>query len=1048
MGLAKTVVHRPTTVIIIFALVIGLAIYMVPSIPIDLYPEINPPVVVVVSNMAGAGPEEMEETVTRPLETALINVSNMKKLNSTSSEGNSLVMLEFDWGYDLVEAMNETRDKLEFVRDLLPEGASSPSIFKFDPTALPIMELVVKGERPPEELSEIATKSIQPFLEQVEGVASTSVSGGREKIVAVEIPRNRLEAYGLTLTGVANALSSQNIDVGAGSIGQSEFNYQIVTTGEFKSLDDIRDAVVGYAGGGGFGGAGGASSIVVPIRVRDIGSVEESYRSNASYSQVYINGKPGVYISVMKQSGTNSVSVSSKVKERLDRINIGLPAGVSLELLSDSTVIIRDSLSQMTNFAVIGAALAMFVLFFFLRSVKSTMIVGLSLPVSLLITLMVMYLSGLTLNIFTVGGLILGLGMIVDSSIVVLENIFRYREKGAKLKPSAVIGSSEMLTAITASTLTTVCVFLPVLMFRRELGFLGVFFKDIALTVVIALLSSLFVSLALVPVLSSSYLKLYTRKQKPIRFRLFRWLDETLERGLVALDNGYRRLLGFILNYRGWTITIILLILLSSALTIQKVGINLFPDSESSEVNLEVSLPIGSNLASTEKVMAELEEIIQDEIQGIDELIVTSGTSQFFGLGGEVANEGSIKIVLPPLGERIENSTEMKEKLRLHFDKFPSVSFSFTQGDEGGGQTYPIDLAISSEDLPKAKVVGETIQALITENLTDVVEPSLDVRDGLPRINVSINKERAYDLGLNSYTVGNEISASVSGKVATRYRTAGGDAYDVVVILPEEDRDSISELGSIFVPNTTGRRIPVSNVAVLERATGPVTINREDQARTIHVTASLKPGVPASEGERQVRDLLRERLVTDDDVKVSFSGDYAELMSLLQKFIAIVIIAVVLVFGVMASQFESLKDPFIIFLSIPLMIVGIVLIYSIVGVPFSIMTAVGVVMLAGIVVNNGIVLVDYTNLLRKRGLGVREACIEAGGNRLRPILMTSLTTILGMVPLAFMGEDGSSMVRPIGLTVVGGMSVSTIMTLFMVPVVYSLFNKEKKLGTD
>jgi hydrophobic/amphiphilic exporter-1 (mainly G- bacteria), HAE1 family len=838
------------------------------------------------------------------------------------------------------------------------------------------------------------------------------------------------------LTQIAQILAAQNMDISAGSVDEGAKSYLVRTTGQFKDLEDIRNAVVAYKGGV---SAMGAPSPLKTVRLRDVATVEESYR--AANSVVFINGEPGIYISIQKQSGTNSVEVADNVKDRLVSINRNLPSGVGVETLTDSTQMIRDSLSQVTNSAVTGAVLAMLVLFVFLRSLKSTFIVGLSIPISLLITLMVMYFSGLTLNIMTLGGLTLGIGMIVDSSIVILENIFRYREKGAKLKPSAILGSSEMVTAIFASTLTTVCVFLPVLMFKKELEVIGVMFKDIALTVVIALLSSLAVSVSLVPVLSSAYLRLYTRKQRPLKNRFLGRIDTGMDRFFTALDNGYKKTLAFVLNFRAWTVVIIAAVLILSITMIPSIGFNLFPVPEDESVTLEVELPIGSNLGATEEVMDRLEEIINREVNGIKDIIVTSGTSVMFGLGGNAANMGQIKITLPPFEERLDTSGAIQEKLRAHFDDFPAVIFNFTAGQANMSGGAPINIAIRSEDLVKAKAMGEKIETLIRDNLTDVTEPELSISDGLPQVEVVIDRNKAYDLGLNVYSIGQEVSANVDGKTATRFRS-GGSEYDVVVILPEEDRNEIPDLKKIFVVNSMGKRIPLSSFASLEKSTGPVSITREDQVRTVHVTAGLRPGVPTNVGESQVRELIKANIITDEDVVIDYAGDYAEIMKMVRKFIVIMIIAVALVFGVMASQFESLKDPFIIFLSIPLMVIGIVFLYALMGTPFSMLTAVGLVMLAGIVVNNGIVLVDYTNLLRKRGLPVREACIEAGGNRLRPILMTTLTTVLGMVPMAFLRGEGAEMVRPIGLTVVGGLSVSTIMTLFMVPVVYSLFNKE------
>ena len=642
MSLSKTVVNKPTTILILFSLMVGLALYIVPQIPIDLYPEMNPPILVVQSSYSGAGPEEVEQTLTRTLESMLINVSNVTEMTSTSSEGSSMIILQFDWSHDLTEAANEVRDKLEFIKDYLPEDSTTPQIFKFDPSMLPIMDLVVTGNRSPEDLLEIAEKQIQPYLEQVEGVATSSISGGREKIIRVEISQNRLEAYELTLTQIAQILASQNMQIGAGNVSEDQLSYLVRTTGEYTSLEDIKNTVIAYKGGGMT-----ATGISYPktVRLRDIAVVKEGYRDISQ--MVFINGEPGIYISIQKQSGTNSVEVADKVKEKLISVNKSLPAGVDVSVLTDSTEMIRQALKQVVDAAVNGAALAMIVLFIFLRSFKSTFIIGLSIPVSLLITLMVMFFMGLTLNIMTLGGLTLGIGMIVDSSIVILENIFRYREKGAKAKPSALLGSQEMITAIMASTLTTICVFLPVLMFKKELDVIGVMFKDIALTIVIALVSSLVVSVTLVPVLSSKYLKLYTRKQKPIGFKPLRVIDSRMEKLFTGLDNGYKKLLRVVLSFPGMTIIICFLLLVLSILYFNTVGMNLFPSAEEESVTLNVSLPNGTRLELTREVLDRFQEITRTEIKGYEEIIVTAGTSAFFGMGSARTNSGSIKVTLP-----------------------------------------------------------------------------------------------------------------------------------------------------------------------------------------------------------------------------------------------------------------------------------------------------------------------------------------------------------------------------------------------------------------
>ena len=1031
MSVSRTIVNRPTTVLVLFSILIGLGLYIVPQIPIDLYPEINPPILVVYTTYSGAGPEEVEQTTTRILEGQMGNVSDVKEITSTSSEGLSMIILEFGWDTNLSEAAQEVRDKLEFVKDYLPEDVDSPQIFKFDPSMIPILFLVVRGNRSPEEVRDIADDQILPYLEQIPGVATTGLYGGREKAVRIEISQNRLEAYDLSLTGVAGILAGQNLQIGAGSVEEGSKKYLVRTAGEYKNIEEIANTVISYKSSGG---------TTKEVRLRDIATVEEGYKD--ATSTVFINGNPGVYIIVQKQSGVNSLETADSVIAKLEQINKNLPQDMNVSVMNNTTKMIRGSLQQVTSSAAIGAALAMIILFLFLRSIKSTIIIGLSIPISLLVTIMFMYLAGLTLNLITLAGLTLGVGMIVDTSIVILENIFRYRQKGAKLKPSAILGSQEMFTAIVASTLTTVCVFLPVIMFKKELEMIGVLFQDLAFTIIIALLTSLLVAITLVPVLASQYITIYTRKQRPLRLAILRKTDDAMDRFFTGMDNGYKKLLAVCLDNKLLTVLVIVALFAWSILTFPSIGINFMPDSEEDSISLNLSMPIGTRLGLTEEYMAQMARIASEEIESYQDIIVANGTEGGF-LASDESHKGSMTITLKDFDQRTESNDEIKEKLRKHFDRFPSAEFGFGRQDQGGGSASPIDIVIKTEDLVKAKAIADRIQELLIDRLPEVTEPEVSLVEGLPEAEIVVDREKAASLGLSISTIGNEIAANVDGKTASRYRV-GGDEYDIMVILKEQDRSAIPDLEKIFMINSMGQRIPLSSVARIEKSSGPVDISREDQARVVHVTGGLKPGNPASKVEPLVRQLIKENIVADETVVIDFSGDYAEIQSYIFKFIVIMIIAVALVFGVMASQFESLRDPFIIFFTIPLMAIGIIFLYKITGEALSMYSAVGVVMLAGIVVNNGIVMVDYTNLLRERGFCIRDACIEAGGNRLRPVLMTSLTTILGMLPMAFSSGQGSELVKPFGQTVVGGLTMSTLLTLFLVPVLYAVFNRKHR----
>ena len=1037
--IAKTAVSRPTTFLIVFVLLVGFGLYTATDLAIDLYPDVTPPVLLVFTNYSGVGPEEIETTVTRPLEAALSNVANIEKITSVSSEGSSQITIEFTYGTNMDEAPNDVRDKLEFVKDNLPEDATTPQIFKFDPSMIPILMLAVKGNRSPEELKKIAEDTIQPRIEQVEGVSLTSINGGRERAIMVEIPQNRLEAYNLTLAQISQTLKGQNIQISAGSITEGNKNYLIRTSGEYKSIDEIKNTVIAYKGSQFASRDPGVKNSQV-VRLRDVANVYDGYKKEEN--NVFINGQPGVYITVQKQSGTNSVKTADNVMERLKKINQEIPRGISVEVLHDTTKIIRDSLTEVSSTATSGAFLAIVILFVFLRSMKTTLIIGLSIPVSIVITLMLMYFAGLTLNMMTLTGLALGVGMLVDNSIVILENIYRYREKGTKLTAASILGSQEMITAITASTLTTIVVFAPVVIFRSQLGMIGEMLASLSFTVVISLTASLFVAIFLVPVLTSKYLPIFSRKEEPLKGTMKK-IDDAMGRFFDGMDNSYKNSIRFVLKHRFFTIAGITVVFLASFLLIPFTGFEFMPTMAQDSITVNVELPIGTKLEITQAVLKQLELIVQKEVKGYKSIAISAGSKSFFGfLGATQSHKGSLSITLPPFGNRIDDSHSVEQKLRSHFNDFPSALFSFRQ-NRGFGNSNPIDIIVKSNDLNKGRDVAERIKEILKKEIPEATEPTIDLKDGLPQVEIFIDRDRAYDLGLNIATIGQEIRANVDGITSSKYREKGSE-YDIVVILDPKDRDAIPDLNKISVTNVQGKRIPLASFAKLERTTGPVSINRQNQTRVVHVTAGVLKGADLNKIETQVRTFITERIPADESYVIEFSGDYANLMKYGYKIIIILIISIALVFGVMASQFESLLDPFIIMFTIPLTLIGVIIIHVLTKTNFSMFTAVGIVTLAGVVVNNGIVLVDYTNLLRKRGRSITDACIEAGGNRLRPILMTTLTTVLGLLPVAFVSSEGSDLVTPISKTLLGGLTVSSFFTLFLIPVIYAIFNEKSE----
>ena len=1024
---------------IIFALLVGLGLFSLVNLPVDLYPEINPPYIAVFTTYTGAGPEEVERSVTRVLEAALSSVSGLESITSTSSRGSSMVLMQFTYGINLEDASLSIRDFLDRVRRFLPAGVESPMIFKFDPSMIPIMGLMVTGNRTPEELREIAEDTIIPRIEQTPGIATASTSGGRQKIIRVEIPQSRLEAYGLTITQIQQMIAVQNMQTSVGSITEGGLTYILTAMGEFSSLDEIRNTVISYRGGGFTG-----STVEMPrqIFLRDLADVFEGYRDETSV--VYVNGQSAVMLMVQKQSGKNSVQAANDLRTRLQRLEREIPQDIKITEIFNTTDIIENSLNQVTNTAISGAVLAIVFLFLFLRSFKPTIIIGISIPVSVLITMMLMYFVGLTLNLMTMAGLVLGIGMLIDNSIVILENIYHYREKGAKLKTSAVLGTTEMIVAITASTLTTLCVFLPLIMFQGLLELAGEIFSGLAFTIAISLGISLFTALFLVPVLASHYLPLVTRKQKPLKGKLAQ-VDAVFDGFFKWLDNSYRKAVNKILHHKLITVVIMLIIFTGSIILIPIIGWEFMPQQEEDNVVIRATLPVGTPLQETEAILRQFQIIVEREISGYDTLVIDAGGGGMFGFGTGGSNSGTLRINLPPFSERIESANEIKEILRPHFNEFPGVTLSFggMGGDMMGGPA--VDITLRTENLVKGKAIGERIADLLRDNLSDyVTEPSVNLRDGLPQIELVFDRERMYALGLNTFTVGNEIRAAVDGVVATRYKSDGRD-YDVVLILAEADRNTRPALDNIFINSQMAGRVPLSSFVTYVESTGPLTINRENQSRIIKVTANARPGVRLNVLQTQVENLIRAEVPVEDDVIVEFGGGNTEMVKVFTRFVMICIVAIFLVFGIMASLFESFRDPFIIIFTIPLSLIGIVAIYLVTNTIFNVLTAVGLLVLIGVITNNGIVLVDYTNLLRKRGFSLHEACIEAAGNRLRPILMTTLTTVVGLVPMAFFPGEGSELVAPIGKTVLGGLTVGTIMTLFLMPTIYAILNRRSDL---
>ena len=1018
MSVTKQTLEHPVLTLMVFVLLGIMGIFTLQNVALSLWPDIDYPVLSVSANYTNAGPETVEKSITKVLEGALVSLSNLKTMTSTSSEGRARINLEFNYGTDLDQAVNDVRDKLDRVTRSLPDDVT-PSIFKMDADAMPILRIAVRGNRSNDDLKQLAEDTIVDILEQAEGVAEASVSGGRTKIVRVELSENRLAAYGLTITSVTSALSRQNLELGGGKINEGRRDYTIRTTGEFASIEDINETVIATVNG-------------YDVKLSDLGRAFMGYSDATSI--VSINGEPGIYVSVTKQSGSNSITVANAVYEKLDDLAAILPSDVTLQIIRDDTDSIRDTLSTLLDSAWQGLLLAVLVLFVFLKSMKSTIIIAISIPLSIIITLLCMNFAGITLNMITMTGLILGVGMIVDASIVMIENIYVYRTRGAKPKVAAVLGSSEMVMSVLSGNMTTICVFVPFLFFMKDLGRMGQMFKGIIFTVVIALVSSLFVAIFLVPVLAGHFLPLTNRKEKPLKSRFLIRLYGAFDVPMNIITRLYRRALVCALGHRKATTLICVCALAVALAFVPTIRTQMMTGGHDDNVTMNVRLPIGTRLAETKAVLSQLEDIIRNEVQGYKTLISTAGSNTS-------SYTGSIQIQLPDSAEQIDDDVTIQNKLRAHFADFPAdVRLSFRQGMARQMAGSDIVLKVRSDSLDHALQVAAQLEEVM-DGIEDIGEATIDTEEGLPSVVIDIDRQRAYAFGVDVTTVAREINYAIDGVTATTYRKDGKE-YNVKVMYQPSDRQKVADLEQIFVRGANGL-VSVANFATVQKGLGPVTIRRDNQMRIVKVSAD----VLSNKDVRLVIDDLRERaaagFIMPEGVTVAYEGSWKDTQEQWLVYGRIIFMAILLVFGVMAGTYESFKAPVINLCTIPFLIIGVVLIYKVTDQAMSTVSAIGLIMLVGIVVNNGIILVDYTSLLVDRGRELKAACLEAGCSRLRPVLMTTLTTILGMLPMCFASSGSAGMVQPIGVAVVGGLTSSTFITLFFIPVLYSLVMKQK-----
>jgi HAE1 family hydrophobic/amphiphilic exporter-1 len=1028
MSIPRLAIERPVTMFMISAVVTLLGFLSLSRLPVDLMPEFEQPTLTVRVSYPGVGPLEMEELITRPMEQAVSAVPGLVRVQSQSSEGNSQVQLNFEWGQDLAEAADEVRTRVDRMRGRLPEEAAAPTIFKFDSNSQPIMQVGIEGDYDDVTLREVAQNEIAPRFERVDGVAAVTVNGGVRRQIHIELSKEKITALNLSVNQVVQTLRSENQNTPLGEIYQGDATFLLRSQGQFQSVDDIRNLVVLTRQG-------------VPVYLRDIADVLDTTEERRSFMR--INGKPGVQIQIQKQSGKNTVAVAEGVRTEVDRVNREMP-GIRMIVTQDTSTYIERAIHNVQEHAMIGGILVVLIIFAFLRDFRSTLIVCTSIPVSVVGTFALLYFGGFTLNTMTFGGLALGIGMIVDAAIVVLENTHRHLHMGKDRMTAAIEGSEEVWSAILASTLTHIAVFIPLLFLS---GTASIMFTQLSVVVMFSLAMSLFVAVTIVPVLCSRWLK--TPDEEAHASGLMARFYRASERSLERMDAAYGRLIHHSLNHRPTVIGGAAALVVAAVLIYPLVGVELLPTTDEGEVNVNAELAVGTRFERTEEALLKVEEMIKQYVPEAVTLITSGGGGGNFqgGGGGGGTHRGQIRIMLVPRDQRERTNEQIAIDLRRQLTGLPGVVVRAnpTGGNNqlqrllggGGGNTGRLALEIRGHDLDDARRIAQDARVLMEET-PGIADVTVGREEGRPEIAVRVDRPKAAMLGMTAQTVASTIQTNVAGTTAAQFRERGNE-YPVVVRLREADRRQIADVGDVLLNTPSGQVVPAKNVMVTSREAGPVQIQRKNMERITTVNAEIE--IPLSDAVKAVEARVSDMRLPPD-FTVGFGTEVEEQAKSFRELQMVLILAVLLVYAVMASQYESLRDPFIIMFSVPVAAIGVVLSLYLTNTSFSMQAYIGIIMLAGIVVSNAILLVDYINTLRRRdGMPLREAVEMGGRTRLRPILMTSIATMLGLVPMAIGIGEGGELQAPLARVVVGGLLTSTIVTLVLVPAVYTVFEE-------
>ncbi len=1020
MSLYESSVNRPIMTSLCFAALVILGLFSLSKLPVDLYPDIDTNTIMVMTSYEGASASDIENNVTRPLENTLNSVSNLKHISSRSSENISIITLEFEFGEDIDVLTNDVRDKLDMISSFLPDEAETPVLFKFSTDMIPIVLLSVEAQESQNALYKILDDMVVNPLARIPGVGSVSISGAPKREIQVYCDPNKLEAYGLTIEGISAIIRAENLNIPGGNFDVGNETYALRVEGEFKDPTEMRKIVVGSNHG---------ANIYLTDVARIIDTVEERAQ------QTFNNGNQGAMIIVQKQTGANSVEISKKVAEALPRLQENLPSDVKLGVIVDTSENIMNTINNLAETVMYALLFVIIVVFVFLGRWRATVIVSITIPLSLIASFIYLAISGNTINIISLSSLSIAVGMVVDDAIVVLENVTTHIERGSDPKQAAVHGTNEVAISIIASTLTMLAVFFPLTMVT---GMTGVMFKQLGWMMCVIMIISMFASLSLTPVMCA---KMLGRQNKDSK--LYRTFFGPIEKALNALDHGYAKLLNWSVRHRTIVVLSCLAFFIISAFAIKGISTEFFPAQDNSRIGVALELPIGTRVEVAQSLSQELTELWMDKYQ--DEIITinytvgqASADNTFASMQDNGTHIMSFNVRLEEPGDRSRGMDEICDDMREDLKAYPELvkaQVIFGGSNTGMSGQPTAEFEVYGYDFDVTNDVSNELRDRLLE-VPGVAEVNISRSDYQPEYQVEFDREKLALHGLNLATAGTYLRNSIHGSLASIYRE-DGDEYDIRVRYAPEFRTSIESLENVLVYNSKGEGIRIKDVGnVVEKSTPP-TIERKDRERIVTVSAVIS-GAALGDIVAKGRTIIDE-MVIPMGIDVQIAGSYEDQQDSFLELTELAVLIVLLVFIVMAAQFESMTYPFIIMFSLPFAFSGVLMALFFTGSTLSVMSLLGGIMLIGIVVKNGIVLIDYIQLCRERGMAVINSVITAGKSRLRPVLMTTCTTILGMVPMAIDAGQGAEMWRPLAIAVIGGLTVSTILTLVLIPTLFCIF---------